>query len=358
MLDRLLDLARSGSGGGRRELCLAVSDLFVDGVDRYTDREVVLFGEVIGDLLGRIGADDRAAVARRVAPLDRTPRELALSLAEDEALPVSAPVLQHSPVLTDEDLVGLAERKGDAHRLAIARRETLAEPVTAALVAHGSDDVLETVTLNRGARFSGRSTAVLAERAAGQERLAAALATRADLPPDVADRVWRILTPAARRAAAELGSRVRLVEGVVSAAAKGMGVARLETHRQRAEARTMVSDVQAGRRPIDDALARLVSERRLLDIAYLLSELAEVPEAHVANALQKPNATAIAVVCRHLEVAGAVYAALTRLRCERLCLGEPQIDAMLREYRDMTPGMADRALKFHQKRSASRFARM
>lgn len=357
MLNRLIDLAREGVGDKRRELFLAVSDLFVEGADRYTDREVVLFGEVLGDMLHQTRLEDRVAVSGRIATVRRTPRDLALALADDEP-PVAAPILQFSEALTEDDLVDLTGRKGDQHRVAIARRESLGERVTEALVDHGGAEVLETVTLNRGARFSGRSASVLAEKAATNHRLAQVMSQRSDFPPAVVDSVIRIISPAARRAIGDIvrhaGERL---DTVVDDATETMEVARLDSRRQRQEAKVLIADIQHGRLPIDEVLSGLIGQKRILDVVYVLSELAEVPEAHVSNAMHKVNSAAIAVICRHLDVASAVYAELTRLRCERLCLNGAQAEQMLREYREMTPGTADRALKFHQKRSAQRVAR-
>ncbi|MEJ1157507.1 DUF2336 domain-containing protein [Prosthecomicrobium sp. N25] len=352
MFTRLLELAREGSTEKRRELFVAVSDLFVEGVDRYSDREVVLFGEVLGRLLEAAPIEDRIAVSRKVAPMSKTPRDFVLRLADDEA-PVAEPVLERSPVLTVADLIELAGRKSDDHRVAIARRPVLPEVVTDILVDRGGPIVLETVTENQGARFSGRSQSLLAERAAASRRLAEAFARRTDFSPTLIDGVVRILTPAARRS---LGERAD-VDGLVDDAVTTLAFARAEAQRQRMEARGFAADIQDGRRGIDEILSLLVGQRRVLDIACVLSVLAEVPESHVANAMQKPSGTAVAVICKHLDVSPAVYAELARLRGDRLCLSEDEIDLMLFEYRDMTPGTADRALKFHQKRNTSRYGR-
>lgn len=357
MLSRLLDLAREGVGDKRRELFLAVSDLFVEGAERYNDREIVLFGEVLGQMLHQTRIEDRVKVSGRIAAIRRTPRDLALRFADDEH-PVAAPVLQYSEALTDQDLVDITGRKGDQHRIAIARRQHLAVVVTDALVDHGGPEVLETVTLNRGARFSGRSTALLAEKAATNHRLADAMVQRSDFPPEVVDNVIRIISPAARRALDDVARKgAEKLGAVVDDAASTMELARLDSRRQRLEAKGMVADVQDGRRPIDDVLSTLLAQKRVLDVVYVLAELAEVPEAHVSNAMHKVNSTAIAVICRHLEVSAAVYGELSRLRCERLCLNAAQGEQMLREYREMTPGTADRALKFHQQRSSARLSR-
>ena len=110
MLSNLVDLAREGSSEKRRELLGEISNLFADGAEAHNDRETLLFGEVLTKLLDQVPVDDRVLVSNRVASLEQTPRQLALKLANDEAA-VAAPVLQHSPVLTDEDLVTLASEK-------------------------------------------------------------------------------------------------------------------------------------------------------------------------------------------------------------------------------------------------------
>lgn len=347
----LVDLARESSSDKRRELLQEVSNLFVDGADAHSDRETLLFGDVLARLLDQVSVDDRAAVSSKVAGLERTPRELALKLANDE-LPVAAPVLQFSPVLTDDDLIDLASRQSQGHLKAISQRAEISASVTDVLVERGDSDVLNAVTRNLGARFSDHGFATLADKAAADHELGEALSFRADMPPSVAKLLVARLSPAARQRLEHLMSQDRdKLDAILGEARREMDASRQANRRNRIDAKLMVADIRENKRRLDEVLDQLVFKKRVIDIAYVLSELAGVPEAHVNNVLHKVNATGIAVVCRSLDISETAYQRLMALRCERLRLNQAQVAPMLREYQQLDRPTADRALRFHKVRS-------
>lgn len=352
MLTSLVDLARQTSSDKRRELMQEVSSLFVDGAEHHTDREIVRFGEVLSLLLDRVPVDDRAAFAGRVAGVERTPRTLALKLAHDEEQ-VAAPVLQHSKALTDDDLVAVAQHRGQGHMMAIAKRSTLAPAVTDALVARGEGEVLTTVTRNLGAQFSDDGFRALGEKAVEDAELGEALSFRSDIPPEIAQDIIAALDATAReRLQMLLSADSDVVDQLLNSARREMDHSRSDARRARVETKGLVTSVRDGRASADQVLDSLVFKKRMLEIAFLLSELAGVPEAHVSNVLHKVNALGIAVVCRTLDVSEPVYGRLSRLRCERLRLNAAQAEAMNREYRDLDKASAERTLRFHKVRSS------
>ncbi|MEJ1161950.1 DUF2336 domain-containing protein [Prosthecomicrobium sp. N25] len=347
----LVDLARENSSEKRRELLQEVSDLFVEGAEAHSDRETMLFGDVLGKLLDQAPLDDRVTVSSKVAALVQTPRELALQLANDDSA-VAAPVLRHSPVLTDSDLVDLAKRKSLDHLQAISQRATLSEAVTDVLVDRGDSAVLNTVTRNLGARFSDQGFETLAAKSEGDNDLGEALSFRADMPPGVAQGLVARLNPAARQRLEHLMSQNwDAVDEIIDQARREMEGSRTDHRRSRLESKVMVADVREGKRSVNDVLDQLIMKKRILDAAYVLSELASVPEAHVNNVLHKVNPTGIAVVCRSLDIAETTYDRLTRVRCEKLKLNAAQVEPMVRDYRALDKATAERAIRFHKVRS-------
>jgi uncharacterized protein (DUF2336 family) len=69
------------------------------------------------------------------------PRDIALALAYDR-IEVAEPMLEHSPALTDDDLIAILRDHPGGHRVAIARRHSLSRRVRAALERCGDKDVL------------------------------------------------------------------------------------------------------------------------------------------------------------------------------------------------------------------------
>src|SRR4051812_45764532 len=102
--------------------------------DALTEKERAAAHEII-----RLMAHDAAEVVRRaladtLKASDLLPRDVALALARDVET-IALPVLSCSPVFTDEDLAEIVRACGPTRQLAVARRASLSERVTAVLTA-------------------------------------------------------------------------------------------------------------------------------------------------------------------------------------------------------------------------------
>lgn len=353
MYSELLSLAKEPSSENRRAIMQQISDLFVEGVEDHNDRELVLFGDIFCRLLGQVNLEDRVALAERVAPLTQTPHDLANRLARDEDVAVAAPVLQHSPVLTDDDLRSIAASEGQDHLVAITRRASLSEAVTDVLIDRGGQEVLEGVSRNTGARFSDGGLQQLTYRAVEFPTIAGHLAEREDIPFERLERIvasldhdssarLRDFIEQNRRAAAELLQKTQAE----------LEQSREQRRRAEREVHMMALEIRDGRRRLDLCLDELIHGKRLVDIAMLMAELGQLTESHVSNVLHKVNDFGIALVCRSLSVGEATYMRLSRLRCERLGLPAAEVERMAREYKQIDRGSADRALRFHKVRAS------
>lgn len=350
MLHSLVELAKQQNGNSRRSVLEAVSQLFVAGSSKHSDRELLLFGDIMMRLLDQVEEDDRRALSERIAMTVETPRDLAVKLAYDE-LPIAAPILQFSPVLSDNDLVGIAGSVGQEHLVAIARRANLAVPVTDVLVGRGSLQVLDAATRNLTAQFSAAGFNRIGSRAKVEPLLGDALSQRSDLPIPVARSLLPVLEPDVRKRMeqrlAEAGGRM---SDLMDRAMKLIETARAEPSEGRAELRRLLADLRSGHRRLDDVLDDLVFQRRTFDIAALLADLASVPEAHASNALHKVNPSGIGAICRALGVGDATFRRLSALRCDKLRLPDTQIEQMMRDYGRIDKAQADAWLKPHRPR--------
>jgi uncharacterized protein (DUF2336 family) len=92
----------------------------------------------------------RCVLADSLKRLTDIPRDIIGKLAQDEAQ-VARPVLQHSPVLSDDELVRIVQNFGRSHRLAIAERGCVSPRVADALCATRDPVVLRRLLANDGA---------------------------------------------------------------------------------------------------------------------------------------------------------------------------------------------------------------
>jgi uncharacterized protein (DUF2336 family) len=162
-----------------------------------SDSERTLAAEIL-----RVMAADAAEVVRRALALTLrdsplVPRDVALKLAQDVES-IALPMLNFSPVFTDDDLADIVRLGGPVRQLAIAQRPTLSRKVTDALAEHGGEKAVGTACANDNADFAERALQRVIDRFETSERVLAAVAYRQALPPSVTERLISLVGEAVR----------------------------------------------------------------------------------------------------------------------------------------------------------------
>ena len=173
----------SGDPTRHVETLRRMTDLFVEQAPHIAELHVSVFDEVILRLARDIEFRARVELSERLSDVANAPRKIVRELAHDETAEVAGPVLARSTRLAEEDLVAIAQSRGQDHLLALSRRTSLGERVTDVLVERGNERVVRSVAGNEGARFSVRGFDTLVERARADHALQGILTKRQDLPP-------------------------------------------------------------------------------------------------------------------------------------------------------------------------------
>jgi uncharacterized protein (DUF2336 family) len=140
----------------------------------------------------------RAALSDSVKENPDVPRDIALSLASD-VVEVAAPVLEFSKVLSDADLLEIIQNKPPpGHQMAVARRETVSESISDALVGTDHEDVVVELVKNEGAQISESTMNKVVEGFSGSERVNATLVRRKSLPLTVSERLVNLVSDTLR----------------------------------------------------------------------------------------------------------------------------------------------------------------
>ena len=103
-------------------------------------------------------AKDSAELVRRALAVTlknspKLPREIAVKLAKDIDT-IAVPVLTHSPVFSDQDLIEILKSKAAAKILAVAKRISVSDHVARAIVRFGDSHAVAEVAANDGALIS------------------------------------------------------------------------------------------------------------------------------------------------------------------------------------------------------------
>lgn len=341
MLDSLSKMPAEMSSDTRRQLLNAVTDLFLLDHEPSAESQEH-YGEIANQSLTKLNAPDRQAYAEKVAAVPTLPHQVAITLAGDQDGEVARLVLKLSPVLTDADLAAIAVSQSQYHLVAIAERATLSEKLTDILVERGNRDVLHTVSSNDGAAFSDKGFERLLERGGQDISISSALAARADLKPDRAARVMRIVE--------QLNDNGGLWSKPTDEAAS---LAR-QARQQRLEVRLLQAELAAGSRSLDSIITMLADEDRAYHLAQVFAQAADIRTEQALRVLMQRDVTGIAVTCRSLNVTTATFETVLNMRGRRLYFAPKNIKDDLRGYATLDSATAERTMRFLKMRTKLR----
>jgi uncharacterized protein (DUF2336 family) len=135
----------------------------------------------------------RRVLAETVKMAPDLPRDILLSLARDAAA-VATPVLEHSCLLGEDDLLPIVQRGGTAHRFAIAGRRLLSGRIAAALCKPGERAVMVRLLGNGGAAIAESCLHDLLDRHGDDTGIVEAIRRRRLLPVSVSARLTAAAT--------------------------------------------------------------------------------------------------------------------------------------------------------------------
>jgi uncharacterized protein (DUF2336 family) len=170
------------SNSWRSELLRRVTDLLLGDVGNYSDHQIAIFGDIMGRMIENVETPALIELSVRLAPLSRVPMNVITSLARHDNMAVAGPILESSSMLSDDTLVSIAMTKWSNQLAAVAGRDGLTETITDLLIERGNADVMHKLISNHSARISEVGFVRLIGQAKTDKTIAAAIATRTDLP--------------------------------------------------------------------------------------------------------------------------------------------------------------------------------
>lgn len=350
MLETITDLAHEKSSEKRRELLGRVSDMFFDGAEHHTHQEAILFRDIVLRMLDDVDVEGRAEFSRRVAPQHTLPTDVARQLAQDDVL-VAGPVLQHSPVLTDDDFIEFSGTLSPAHLESIAQRESLSGKVTDALIEHGTKEVWHKVSQNEGAEITDQGFGTLVNNASGDHILQASLAARPDITEAAARELMPLLPQESKQRLIQLFQNNQMLAGeLVDRAQKEVVREKLAGRKGRIETKLLITDVKEGKTNLSDAIEHLAESERANDIILFLSAIADMNEAVVSNAFYQANDEPIAILSKSLDISVGAFTKMVGLRCNKLQLSLAVAGRAVAHYKDLDVSSSQRAMRFVQMR--------
>jgi uncharacterized protein (DUF2336 family) len=170
----------------KTDTAVAVAREFASGT--MTQRERVIAAGILRLMARDIEVRVRQAVARHIKACPYIPEDLARALANDVET-VALPIIQYASVLGEADLIAIIDSGSVDKQIAVAKRKTVSEPVSDALVDAGNAKVVGTLLANHGAEIAERSYGKVLDRFAGDARIQELMVERPTLPLATTERL-------------------------------------------------------------------------------------------------------------------------------------------------------------------------
>lgn len=344
----LAKLSEVDSNEERRALSRDVANLFFAAEERgLTASQKDEFGEILGNLLNAMDLGAREELSDRMADVAGAPHDLVMKMAKDEVR-VAAPVLQRSAALSDKDLVEISANTTKDHRLAVSVRKNLSAVVTDELISHHEIDVMCAVVDNATSQISETGMKTLAQHGAEDQSLAKSLAERANLPPEVADKIMPALDEQAKAKLKAMlaGGHDEKLDSVLTEAKQTAAQKNISKKAKRLEAKALSKDIERGNRTLEEVTAQLAKESRARDLSLVFSEISLLPESKTFHAITDPNGEMLILISRAFDLPFTAYLEVERMRTTLLKLPIADENTLFAKFDAVAVAVAQKTMRF------------
>jgi uncharacterized protein (DUF2336 family) len=355
-LPDLIALAEEGSSEKRRALLRELTDHFFGSAVR-SEAEDGLYGAVLARLADDMESAVRAELATRFADTPDAPHTLIRRLANDEAA-VAAPVLSNSPVLTDEDLLGVVRRHGQDHLRAVSARPSVSEAISDVIVERGDDETLGTLLRNDGARLSRKASEAAVERARVNPALHEATVSRASLPPDLLNDMYFVVEARLRSQILEQNARLdpALLESAIAAGRTRVATDDGALPADYSECLAYVEELKAAGQLTPHMLARFLRSGGRTSFLIALAQLSDIDFHTARQIVDRRELDALAVVCKAADLDRALFLTYAVVLLNDDGDAMAKAHSYARMYADLTREAALRTLRFWRMRRGAQAA--
>jgi uncharacterized protein (DUF2336 family) len=340
-----------GTAQQRGAMLRRVTDMFVLGSARYSDAEIDLLDDVFNRLAAEMEESARSLLAMRLAPIANAPPRIIRTLATDDAVDVACPILVQSERLDDLTLVEVAQKKSQQHLFAISRRSSLSEAVTDILVDRGDRLVLLSTAENHGASLSDFGFAMLVQRAEGEDRLAASVGTRPEIPPHLFAQLLAKASQVVRAKLEAVHPNAKAeVQRAVEDSADHLHAQHVAGSAIYAAAQALIEPLYRAGRLDDDQLAALANAGRFEEVVTGLALRCQLPIQSIERAMLQQGSDAVLILARAIGLSWPTFKAILVLRVIKGIIPETEIARFLANFERLKMATAQEIIRFYRKR--------
>jgi len=185
--DHLKDLLSSDIDVSKSKFSDNITELFKKDLAPH---ETEVLSEFILTLIKEAEREMRIKLSSRIAEIDEAPLSLILNLANAD-IDIASPILEHSTVLSDMDLIYIVKAQGSDYWEAIAKREHLGAQTIDALVDTKHEITAVTLSQNDRVVLTSHALQVFEKLVRESDDLAGALIKRHDIPQGFVAKIYK-----------------------------------------------------------------------------------------------------------------------------------------------------------------------
>jgi uncharacterized protein (DUF2336 family) len=357
LLAELEDALKNGSPEKRVDTLRRVTSLFLDESDRLNEQQIRVFDDVLVHLIERIETKALIQLSTSLAPVDNAPIEVIRRLSNDDEIEIAGPVLTASNRLSESDLIGIAQSKGQGHLFAISGRASLPVGVTDVLVERGDHQVHHALAKNSGAHFSDSGFATLVKRSETDEALAEKLGLRLDIPLRLLRQLLAKATDLVRSrllAAATPENQEKIQHALASIASEVGG--EVAKPRNFARSESLVSELNRNGKLNEAVLVDFVNKRQYEEMTATLALFCGARSDLIERLLSNPRHDGLIVACKAAKLTWATVALILKAQFVYHSVSQEELDAAKAAFLELSQSAAQRSIRFMQVHEATKLA--
>lgn len=293
---------------GRYRLASAVSQFF--NQKDLSETELLLASEVMLNLIRQAEVDLREALAERLSVQDNIPAEIIVFLAND-VISVARPVLQHSPVLKDIDLVYIIASKGEEYWKSIADRHHLSADIADRLIETGNTATILSLIDNQRVTLQKNSMKKIIKVSLKSEELHAPLLRRPEIEGDLATDLYMCVSEALRR---EIADRFKInphaIEHALGALVEELAAEAKGLQQVTPEMTHLAKRFNERGEISPDLMIKTLRRGQISFFVALFSERVGLAPEFVIKLIQKDGGKPFALACRSIRMMKSEFASI------------------------------------------------
>ncbi|MGI9380169.1 MAG: DUF2336 domain-containing protein [Methyloligellaceae bacterium] len=346
-LEALIDLAKEPSSEKRRSLLRGITDSFVQNGNELSVEQSHSYAEIMKQLSADMESEIRGELALKLAPLGYSPHSIIQALAQDE-IQVARPILEQSPVLTEDDLAEICKAHSQEHLRAVTKRPEVSSRLSGIIVSRGDDQTVHSLLENERVELNTETMARIAVRARKAKLLQDPLIERKDISKDVLVGLYSSV-------AKELKDKILKAYKEFDAENVEPAIDQLTDNLSQAKAYSIedhIEDLHRAGRLTEAQLLKFVEERKLMEFLAAFAKMMNIDIATAQLVMDDQSGKSLVVVCKSKNISPSVFKSIAMSAFTSITNEPSELLPLVNIYRRFDVENAERVMRFWSTRSA------